>query len=88
MTCPNTQGNVLIGDDGSPLLADFGLASFLQNEQNLNSLTFTAGTTSDMKGSPRWMSKELLEGSKPTMPSDMWALGCLILVRATNPIYP
>ena len=51
-----------------------------------------AGTTTDMKGSIRWMAPELLMYSEeepvkaPTKSSDVWAFGMTVYVRALHPI--
>jgi len=68
--------NVLIGDDGTPLLCDFGLARICEpldeNERIVSTTVRRAGTV-------RYMSIELhmseAPGSEVTMASDMWAFG-------------
>ncbi len=70
------QTNVLIGDDGTPLLCDFGLAKICEppdeNERIVSTTVRRAGTV-------RYMSVELhmseAPGSEVTMASDMWAFG-------------
>ncbi|KAG8790561.1 hypothetical protein FRC12_011567 [Ceratobasidium sp. 428] len=66
--------NVLIAEDGSPRLADFGNAAL----QEL-SLRFTHSSTKASL-SPRWAAPELFEGAKCTVPADMYALGMTILL--------
>ena len=75
------KANVMIDQNGRARLTDFGLLTFVSdptNPTNSGSVT-NAGTT-------RWMSPELLhpekfgfEQSRPTMKSDCYALGMVIL---------
>jgi serine/threonine protein kinase len=65
-------------DDGTPLIADFGLSRVVMG--------FSTGlTTSSSKGSCRWMAPELFGGVDNqvlvliTTASDVWAFGCLCL---------
>ncbi|CAE6456523.1 hypothetical protein BN14_08893 [Rhizoctonia solani AG-1 IB] len=70
--------NILMQDDGTPLIADFGLSRVV--------MEFSTGlTTSSSKGSCRWMAPELFGGVDNqvlvliTTASDVWAFGCLCL---------
>lgn len=68
------QGNVLITDLVEAVLCDFGLARHPNGQPS--GLT----TTRTIKGSTRYMSPELLEeNAVHTLPSDVWAYGCLVL---------
>ncbi|ELU42261.1 protein tyrosine kinase domain-containing protein [Rhizoctonia solani AG-1 IA] len=65
-------------EDGTPLIADFGLSRLV--------IEFSTGlTTSSSKGSCRWMAPELFGGidSQVLVPvttaSDVWAFGCLCI---------
>jgi len=66
--------NILIHDDGTPLLADFGLVA---PSVELKTIPLSA-TAPPIAGSTRWMSPELLSGEKPTKGSDIYALGMVI----------
>ena len=74
------KANVLIDQAGNARLADFGLLTILSDPVNgLSSSSLTQG------GSARWMGPELvdpqqfgLENSRPTKPSDCYALGMVI----------
>ncbi|CEL63308.1 Serine/threonine-protein kinase TNNI3K OS=Mus musculus GN=Tnni3k PE=2 SV=4 [Rhizoctonia solani AG-1 IB] len=69
--------NVLIGDGGGALLADFGLAKALED---LTAVPFTQSTGSN--GCYRWMAPELHEdGGQMTLKSDVysWAMTALEL---------
>ncbi|KZS96512.1 kinase-like protein [Sistotremastrum niveocremeum HHB9708] len=76
-------GNVFISDDGVPVLADFGLATWIENDRSLGPShdAVTSTTTASLRGTPRWIAPELLlvETSKSSSESDVWALGCFIL---------
>ncbi|KZV78707.1 WD40 repeat-like protein [Exidia glandulosa HHB12029] len=67
-------GNILISDDGVPLLCDFGLSRIIA--EHSESMTQTGLT-----GTLRWMAPELLleDGMKHSYASDVWACGCLFM---------
>jgi len=72
------QGNVLIWDDGTPKICDFGLVRIFLEEGSSGLTTTTAHT-----GTERFLSQELVLPDKtvlPTLASDIYALGCLGLV--------
>ncbi|KAF8589944.1 ras GEF [Ramaria rubella] len=65
-------GNILISDTGRPCLSDFGLSRVLK----LEGMT----TSSELAGSLRWMSPELLRDDVvPSTSSDVWAYAMTIL---------
>ena len=70
------QANILVDDDGTALLADFGLARITVD---LDSIPLSA-TAVFSAGTVRWMSPELLFGKDcpPTQGSDRYALGMVI----------
>ncbi|KZS87114.1 kinase-like protein, partial [Sistotremastrum niveocremeum HHB9708] len=71
--------NILISDEGSALLADFGLARLSEADPWLSSLHSNGG---DAGGTTRWMAPELCPdddmepATKSTTETDIWALGC------------
>ncbi|KAL5483453.1 hypothetical protein ACEPAI_8684 [Sanghuangporus weigelae] len=74
--------NILISDNGQPLLSDFGLTSFANIEdRDLSTSLATAGN-------PRWMSPELLKAENPgkavTKHSDIWAFSMTIIELLTG----
>ncbi|KLO08493.1 kinase-like protein [Schizopora paradoxa] len=76
--------NIFISDSGEPLLADFGISRIV---------TTTSGTTStNVKGSTRWMAFELLSDDgaedRHTVMTDIWAFGMVVyLLTRRLPFY-
>ncbi|KLO08492.1 hypothetical protein SCHPADRAFT_944406 [Schizopora paradoxa] len=78
--------NIFISDEGEPLLADFGISRIL------SSATIT--TSSNVKGSPRWMAIELLalpsddfDGKyNHTKETDIWAFGMVVYELLTKTV--
>jgi len=74
------KANILIDETGHSRLADFGLLTIISDPANrLPSSSYTQG------GTARWMSPELiaperfgLKNSRPTKPSDCYALGMVV----------
>ncbi|QRV92621.1 Tyrosine kinase domain protein [Ceratobasidium sp. AG-Ba] len=75
--------NILMKDDGTPMLADFGLSRIVAEVS-------TGLTTSSSRGSYRWMAPELFGGVEDqiqvlvTTASDVWAFGCLCVEILTD----
>ncbi|MCU0259073.1 MAG: protein kinase, partial [Solirubrobacteraceae bacterium] len=71
-------GNVLVGDDGAPRLADFGLAAAVGD----------AGAARG--GSPFSMSPQQLDGAPPAVSDDVYGFGALAyeLLGGYPPFYP
>ncbi|KAG8918475.1 hypothetical protein FRC02_002343 [Tulasnella sp. 418] len=76
--------NILIGDDYTAMLTDFGL-SRIMDETPETTLT----TSSLIRGSIYFLAPELLAGVKRSPASDIWALGGLLFQIATgkHPFY-
>ncbi|KAF9062910.1 kinase-like domain-containing protein, partial [Rhodocollybia butyracea] len=73
--------NILVSNQGRCCLADFGLAG-ISTLQTMSSSS--AGT---LRGSTRWMAPELFDyttKSKPSMSTDMYALGCTFVELVTG----
>jgi serine/threonine protein kinase len=63
--------NVLVEDSGRALLCDFGLVRI---KADITSRTRIGGDAA-VPGSRNWMAPELLSGSLPRPPSDIYAFG-------------
>lgn len=64
-------GNVLINNDGEPLVADFGLARRMDVEQSIHA-------TGDVVGTPAYMSPEQARGEKAAEQSDVYSIGAVL----------
>ncbi|MFH8381426.1 serine/threonine-protein kinase [Kitasatospora sp. NPDC018058] len=65
-------GNVLLRPDGTPVLADFGIAAV----QDATALTATGA----LIGSPEYIAPERIRGQEGNPSSDLWSLGMLLYV--------
>ncbi len=63
-------GNVLLRDDGTPVVVDFGLAA------DANAATLTG--TGDILGTPHYMAPEQARGEAATVQSDVYGLGAIL----------
>jgi len=68
--------NILLGNDGRIVLADFSLAGF----DSLKGLTGHGA----LVGSPAYMAPELIEGEDASKQSDLWGLGIVLLEALTG----
>lgn len=66
--------NILIDGDKNIKMCDFGVSKSLKS---------TGDNTNTIIGTPYYFSPELINGTKYSWPSDIWALGCLIHELAT-----
>ncbi|HKB35594.1 MAG TPA: serine/threonine-protein kinase [Gemmataceae bacterium] len=70
--------NVLLADDGTPKIADFGLARRLGSDEGLTQ-------TGAVLGSPSYMAPEQAEGSREVGPAaDVYALGAILYELLTG----
>ncbi|CAF4864631.1 unnamed protein product [Rotaria sp. Silwood1] len=67
--------NVLIADDNTAKLADFGLAKSLETTEKENGNNIS---TEKIKCRTKWTAPEVLESKKYTHKSDMWSYGILL----------
>ncbi|KAL5483341.1 hypothetical protein ACEPAI_8572 [Sanghuangporus weigelae] len=82
--------NVLISDSGEPLLCDFGVARMLLASETFH---FSSSLTGGLRGTIRYLSKELLVASGQgltsySLESDVWAFGMTsIAIMERKPPY-
>ncbi|KAG8894796.1 hypothetical protein FRB99_000982 [Tulasnella sp. 403] len=67
--------NILINDGGEAMLTDFGVSKLLGEVPSKFS------TSSDQRGTPRWIAPELCMNAAFTTQSDVYEFGCLALAK-------
>ena len=67
-------GNILVTKDGAPKLLDFGIAKFVQYEQDENQDCLTIAPL----GTPQYMSPEQIRGAEVDESSDVYSLGVML----------
>jgi eukaryotic-like serine/threonine-protein kinase len=75
-------GNVLLTADGTPKIADFGLAKHLDPAKSDEGRFLTQAGT--LVGTPEYMAPEQIEGADPTPAIDIYALGVLLYELLTG----
>jgi len=70
--------NLLLGDDGSVKVADFGIARFLHDA------TTTMTSSGEVVGTSYYLSPEAALGRRVGPPADIYALGCVLYQLVTG----
>jgi len=68
--CDVKPANVMLGEDGRPVLVDFGIAETAGGDP-----AHPARRTGHVVGSPAFMAPELVRGEAPQPAADLWSLG-------------
>ncbi|MFO0877728.1 MAG: serine/threonine-protein kinase [Gemmataceae bacterium] len=63
--------NILLGEDGAPRIADFGLARRLDTDSGLT-------RPGDVMGTPYYMAPEQAQGQRVGPAADLWSLGAIL----------
>ncbi|GER30896.1 mitogen-activated protein kinase kinase kinase [Striga asiatica] len=75
--CDVKLQNVLLGADGGVRIADFGLAK-------RSGAAAAAAGKCELRGTPMYMSPEMVAGGEQGQAADVWALGCAVAEMATG----
>ena len=77
-------GNVLLDNDGTIKLADFGASKRISQASTAGS---AGGTGGNLKGTPMWMAPEVIreqQTAKGWKKADIWSVGCTVLEMLTG----
>ncbi|XP_004233627.1 mitogen-activated protein kinase kinase kinase 20-like [Solanum lycopersicum] len=72
--CDIKPQNILFGENGQVKIADFGLAKSIKDDK----------LRCELRGTPLYMSPEIVTAGEQDTPADIWALGCVISEMATG----
>ena len=67
------QPNILVGDSGNALIADFGLATVTQNLDSMQSISRQRGHT------PRWAAPEVLNEGTYSKEADIFSFAMVMI---------
>lgn len=70
--------NVMVAEDGTPRLMDFGIA--------VESAAYRAEKDQSVPGTPQFLAPELLRGEAPSVRSDVYAMGVLLYEMFTGQV--
>lgn len=75
--CDIKLQNILLGQDGKVKIADFGLAKRVETNKDDN-------LRCELRGTPLYMSPEMVTGGEQGTAADIWALGCVVAEMVTG----
>ncbi|KAG9132796.1 hypothetical protein Leryth_026541 [Lithospermum erythrorhizon] len=75
--CDIKTQNILLGQNGEVLIADFGFAK-------RSGLKEMSESRCELRGTPMHMSPEMVTGGEVECPADIWALGCVVVEMLTG----
>ena len=75
------QDNLLISDDGSLCISDFGISRLQQPECELSASTREINRVHRWKGPERLQNSGERRDYAPTKEGDIWSFGCTIMVK-------
>ncbi|KAJ2824311.1 ATP binding [Coemansia erecta] len=75
-------GNVLIDQDGSVKISDFGISKRV--DEVVVAAANKAGRRASLQGSVFWMAPEVVKDTHYTVKGDVWSLGCLVIEMLTG----
>ncbi|RKP00290.1 hypothetical protein CXG81DRAFT_13416, partial [Caulochytrium protostelioides] len=92
--CDIKAANILTNKDGCVKLSDFGVsrrlgagaagAAAAQAGAGAGAAVAPAAAATNVVGTPNWMAPEIIELSGPTLASDIWSLGCVVIELLTG----
>ncbi|KAJ2222716.1 ATP binding, partial [Coemansia sp. RSA 518] len=74
-------GNVLIDQDGSVKISDFGIS---KRVDDVVTAAATKQRRASLQGSVFWMAPEVVKDTHYTVKGDVWSLGCLVIEMLTG----
>ncbi|KAN0063911.1 hypothetical protein ACQY0O_003517 [Thecaphora frezii] len=74
--------NLLVDDDGTVLLGDFGVGVFVGESEQLSNPVSTEGKRKSFVGTPCWMAPEVIERKHYGTKADIWSFGITALELA------
>lgn len=74
--------NILVDDDGTVLLGDFGVGVFVGETDKTSGTLSSEGKRKSFVGTPCWMAPEVIERKHYGTPADIWSFGITALELA------